>query len=188
MLTANFFGNIRVRTAQIVFWLLFIYCFIIAPIDISPLTEPRGLLGSAVALLGVLIRSLSAGYISKNAFLASRGLYALSRNPLYFGSFTILVGLNIVIWNLLFAAVTVALFLITYIPTILREERDLASQFGEQWLSFKNSTPRFFPAIWRFGAYREINWDIKQWKRNREYRAVITVVIVLALLAWYATR
>lgn len=186
MLTAHFFGNIRVRTAQIVFWLLFAYCFIIAPIDISPLTEPRGLIGSGVALLGVLIRSLSAGYISKNAFLASRGLYALTRNPLYFGSFGIFVGINIVIWNPLFAAVTIALFLITYIPTILTEERGLAFAFPEEWPVFKRQTPRFFPAFWRLHAYTEIRWSLQQWLRNREYRAVVTVMVVLALLALYS--
>jgi len=188
MINTNFFGRLRVKTAQLIFWLLFIYCFIIDPITVAPLTDARGLAGSIIALLGVLIRSLSAGYISKNAFLASSGLYALTRNPLYFGSFVILSGLNIVIWNPLFAVVTFILFAITYIPTILGEERSLAAQFGDKWTTFKKSTPRFFPAFWRLRAYSEIAWDIQLWKKNREYQAVITVVIILALLAWYAAR
>lgn len=186
MLAKNPLGKFRVKFAQVIFWTLFAYCFIIEPITIAPLCEPRGLIGSAIALLGVLIRSLSAGYISKNAYLASQGLYALSRNPLYFGSFVILVGLNVVIWNVLFAAVTFALFAITYIPTILGEERSLAEQFPEQWPAFKQGTPRFFPAIWRLSAYKEIRWDIKQWKRNHEYNAVITVIAVLSALELYS--
>jgi protein-S-isoprenylcysteine O-methyltransferase Ste14 len=186
MINTNLFGKNRVKAAQIIFWSMFAYCFIIEPITIAPLTETRGVIGSVIALLGTLIRSLSAGYISKNAFLASSGLYALTRNPLYFGSFVILVGLNIVIWNPLFAGVTFLLFAITYIPTILGEERSLASQFGEQWLTFKKSTPRFFPAFWRLRAYSEIAWDINLWKKNREYRAVLTVVAVLIALAIYS--
>jgi protein-S-isoprenylcysteine O-methyltransferase Ste14 len=188
MLPANPLGKYRVKFAQVIFWLLFIYCFIIEPITIAPLTECRGLVGSGVALFGVFIRSLSAGYISKNAYLASRGLYALTRNPLYFGSFVILVGLNIVIWNLLFAAVTFALFAITYIPTILGEEKSLSVQFAEQWAEFVKGTPRFFPAFWRLSAYREIGWDFNQWKRNHEYNAVLTVLAILAALAVYSMR
>ncbi len=188
MLNAQFFGRIRVKVAQITFVLLFIYCFIIEPIVIAPLGETRGLIGAAIMIVGALIRSLSAGYISKNDFLASEGLYALTRNPLYFGSFTALLGLNIIIWNPLFAAVTAALFAITYIPTILKEEAGLAHAFPEGWPVFKNSTPRFFPAIWRVRAYRKIEWSFQQWKRNHEYHAVLTVIVVLALLQWYATR
>lgn len=188
MLAKNPLGKFRVKFAQVIFWALFAYCFIIDPITVAPLNETRGLLGSAVALFGVLIRSLSAGYISKNAYLASRGLYALTRNPLYFGSFVILLGLNIVIWDLLFASVTFALFAITYIPTILGEERSLAVQFPDQWPAFKQGTPRFFPAFWRIGAYREIHWEFQQWKRNHEYNAVLTVVAIIAALVWYSSR
>lgn len=188
MLKQNYLGKLRVRFAQLIFWSLFTYCFIIAPIAIAPLTETLGLVGGAIALLGTLIRSLSAGYISKNAYLASRGLYALTRNPLYFGSFVILLGFNVVIWNPLFAAVSFALFAITYVPTILGEERSLAIQFPGEWERFKQETPRFFPAIWRLRAYGEIQWSMQQWKRNHEYNAVLAVVVVLALLQWYATR
>ena len=186
MFKTNILGKWRVRIARIVFLLLFAYCFFIDPIVVAPLTETRGMIGAAIALLGVLIRSLSAGYISKNAYLASRGLYALTRNPLYFGSFVALLGLNIVIWNPLFAGVTFALFAITYIPTILGEEKSLSVQFADQWQQFKRSTPRFFPAVWRLRAYGEIQWNFQQWKRNREYNGILAVVIILAALQWYA--
>ncbi|HEY0633896.1 MAG TPA: methyltransferase [Gammaproteobacteria bacterium] len=188
MLNAQFFGRIRVKVAQVTFFLLFLYCFIIAPIAIDPLCETKGLIGATVMILGALIRSLSAGYISKNDFLASEGLYALTRNPLYFGSFTALLGLNIVIWDLLFAVVTATLFAITYIPTILKEEAGLAHAFPVQWPLFKKSTPRFFPAFWRLYAYKQIHWSYALWKRNREYRGFATVLLLIAALAWYSTR
>lgn len=185
-MNAQFFGRIRVKVAQITFFLLFLYCFIIEPIAIAPLGETRGLIGAAIMILGALVRSLSAGYISKNNFLASEGLYALTRNPLYLGSFIALLGLNIIIWDALFASVTTALFLITYIPTILNEEADLARGFPEQWPLFKKSTPRFFPAFWRIRAYRQIRWSFDLWKRNREYRGMATAVLLIIVLAWYA--
>lgn len=186
MINSALFMRIRVRVAQITFFLLFLYCFVIAPVAIEPLTTTKGLIGALVMVLGTLIRTLSAGFISKNQFLASTGLYALTRNPLYVGSFTALVGLNIIIWNPLFAGVTFALFAITYIPTILKEEAGLAYAFPEQWPQFKRSTPRFFPAFWRLKAYGEIRWDYAQWRRNREYKAIIAVITMLVALHLYA--
>ncbi|HEY0719657.1 MAG TPA: hypothetical protein VGE50_00235 [Gammaproteobacteria bacterium] len=188
MLNAQFFGRIRVKVAQITFFLLFLYCFIINPIVIEPLGETKGIVGAVIMILGALIRSLSAGYISKNDFLASEGLYALTRNPLYFGSFTALLGLNIIICNGLFAGITAALFAITYIPTILKEEAGLAHAFPEQWPIFKRSTPRFFPAFWRLKAYGQIRWSYALWVRNREFRGFGTVLLIIAALAWYSSR
>lgn len=186
MLNAKLFGRIRVKAAQITFFLLILYCFFINPIEVAPLTTIGGISGSVIALLGVMIRALSAGYISKNDFLASQGLYALSRNPLYLGSFVIVVGLNIVIWNLLVFVVTMAIYAITHIPTILKEEASLAQAFPEQWPAFKEGTPRFFPAIWRLSAYGDISWDLAKWRHNREYRALLAVVLMLVLLALYS--
>lgn len=183
----NLLGKHRVRIAQVIFWLLFIYCFLIERISTVPLTEALGITGAAIALFGALIRSLSAGYISKNAYLASRGLYALTRNPLYFGSFMALTGVNIIIWNPLFAAVTYFLFALTYIPTIRGEEKSLSLQFTDSWPQFKASTPRFFPAFWRISAYREISWNYQQWKRNGEYRGMVVVILIIALLGWYGS-
>ncbi len=188
MLNAHFFGRIRVKVAQITFFSLFAYCFFIEPITVAPLSECRGLVGATLAIAGALIRSLSAGYISKNDFLASEGLYALTRNPLYFGSFVGLLGFNVVIWDPLFAGVSFALFAITYIPTILKEEGGLAIAFPEQWPVFKRSTPRFFPAFWRLRAYGQISWSYELWVRNKEYKGIGTVILLLLVLAWYAAR
>lgn len=188
MLNAHFFSKIRVKVAQVTSFFLLVYCFFINPIEIAPLQETKGVIGAIIALLGALVRSLSAGYINKNKFLASQGLYALTRNPLYFGSFLIVVGLNIVIWNPLVASITTLIFAMTYIPTILTEERGLAYAFPDTWPVFKKQTPRFFPALWRVSAYRDIRWSLQQWLRNREYRGALTVVLVLVLLAVYSNR
>lgn len=185
MLNSRLLKRYRVRSGQIIFWALFIYLFFINPIMIDPLYEAKGFIGLLIATLGLLIRSLSAGYISKNQELASAGLYALTRNPLYFGSFILLIGINIIIWNILFTAITLLLFALTYIPTIANEEKYLSSAFPESWAAFKDGTPRFFPAFWRLRAYGEIQWSFSQWMRNHEYRAVVAFVILILFITWY---
>jgi protein-S-isoprenylcysteine O-methyltransferase Ste14 len=45
------------------------------------------LLGGTIACFGALIRVWAAGYIDKGRALAQEGPYAMTRNPLYLGSF-----------------------------------------------------------------------------------------------------
>ena len=185
MINHTFFSRIRVRVAQFTFLLLLLY-FMATPVAVSPLTTTKGAIGALIMLFGTLIRSLSAGAIHKNRFLASTGLYALTRNPLYLGSFILLVGLNTIVWDILFAIVTFTVFILTYLPTIRQEEEELAAAFPNHWAEFKRTTPRFFPAVWRLSAYTDIRWDYTQWRRNREYQTLITVVGLLITLDIYA--
>ena len=186
MASKNVFKRRRVELAQVTSWALIIYLFFYQRIEIAAPTELKGMLGLALVILGILVRALSAGYLSKNRALASSGLYALTRNPLYFGSFLMLVGVNIIIWNELFAAVTIALFALTYVPTILGEEKHLAKVFPDSWDAFKAQTPRFFPAFWRLRAYAEIEWSVAQWKKNREYNAILAFVALFLCWLWYS--
>lgn len=185
MLNLNLLKRRRVEIAQLIFWPLFIYLFVLLRIEVSPITALGGIAGLALTSVGLLIRSLSAGFISKNRALAATGLYALTRNPLYFGSFLMLLGINLIIWHWLFALVTIALFALTYIPTISGEEKHLAKTFPEDWPRFKAQTPRFFPAFWRLRAYTEIEWSLSQWKRNREYNALIVFAVLVLGWLWY---
>ena len=50
------------------------------------------LYGGIVALLGALVRLWAAGHIDKGRALATEGPYALTRNPLYLGSFFMALG------------------------------------------------------------------------------------------------
>ena len=50
------------------------------------------LIGSVVAVFGLLIRGAAAGHLRKREALAHTGLYARTRNPLYFGSALIAAG------------------------------------------------------------------------------------------------
>ena len=48
--------------------------------------------GFPVALAGVALRAWASGHLRKNSALATGGPYAYTRNPLYFGSFLMVIG------------------------------------------------------------------------------------------------
>ena len=82
----NFWMRWRVRTGYPV---AVIFLLLAAP-------SPRSILiGGAVALLGILVRGASSGYLRKYEELATTGPYARTRNPLYFGSSLLAVGFAI---------------------------------------------------------------------------------------------
>jgi hypothetical protein len=49
-------------------------------------------IGGVAALIGVAIRAVASGHISKNSELTTSGPYAYTRNPLYLGSIVIALG------------------------------------------------------------------------------------------------
>lgn len=114
------------------------------------------------------------------------GIYAIVRNPLYVGSFFILLGINLIIHHPLVWAASIIIFTITYIPTILGEEHTLTKIFPDQWEQYRNSVPRFIPNIFRIFELRKTTWDMPQWYKNHEHYTVITATLVVVILELYS--
>jgi protein-S-isoprenylcysteine O-methyltransferase Ste14 len=126
--------------------------------------------GFILITVGAFGRMWAALYIAgkKSKELVTVGPYSVSRNPLYFSS--LLLGLGIVasLQNLLLL-VPLAFFHITcYFLTILGEERDLAVRFGSQYEDYRRRVPRLLPAFWK---YRR-GGDLEGWVAVRETRVL----------------
>lgn len=175
----------RVLIARVIWLLLFLYLFVFLRQPVKALGSLEGVIGILVIAAGVLVRSLSAGMLHKNEQIANHGVYGMVRNPLYFGSLLLLVGVNILIANPVAWIVSLMLFAITYIPTILSEEEGLAYAFGDAWVAYKNSTPRLIPNPLKLGELRHTRWSARQWYRNHEHNTVLAALAILALLYAY---
>jgi protein-S-isoprenylcysteine O-methyltransferase Ste14 len=57
------------------------------------------LIGSALIVLGLLIRAAAAGHLRKREALAHTGPYARTRNPLYLGSAFLAAGFAVASWS-----------------------------------------------------------------------------------------
>ena len=76
--------------------------------------------------------------------LATTGPYARLRHPQYAGLVLIMVGF-LLQWPTLATLVMFPILLVVYRRLAIREEREVAEVFGEDWERYASQTPRFLP-------------------------------------------
>ena len=138
-------------------------------------------IGGIVTLMGASMRVWAAGHIDKGRILAQCGPYAVTRNPLYLGSFLMALGILLAgqgYW-LLFPF---GLFFIGfYYPVMKAEEQELLQGHGEAFLAYSRAVPLFFP------TFRHADGDSSSflWSRvlkNREHRTLMGLMLAEAIL------
>ncbi len=104
-------------------------------------------IGLAVAMAGALFRIWASGHIDKGKVLAQGGPYALTRNPLYLGSFVMALGVLVAgqgYWLL----VPFGLFFVgVYYPVMRAEEQELLDGHGETFVAYARRVPFFVPSF-----------------------------------------
>ncbi len=139
--------------------------------------------GIALVVLGEVVRFWSAGYIAKDAEIATGGPYAHVRNPLYFGSLLLAVGLGLIsglgVWGV---GLMVSLFLVFHLAAIFYEEAFLSAKFGGPYLDYVRRVPRLLPSPWpRTSGAGRFEWA--QALRNREQTTATYQLIFVLLLS-----
>jgi len=132
--------------------------------------------GGLVAIAGEAVRVWAAGHLEKSREVTSSGPYRLTRHPLYVGSTLMGIGLAIASarWEV---GVLVAVYLAATLTAAIRsEEAFLRSAFGDAYDRYRDGR---LPAEPRRFSWRRAG-------RNREYRAVIGLAVVMLFFAWKA--
>jgi len=145
--------------------------------------EPTGksiLMGLPVAIAGAVFRALAAGVIKKDAVIATSGVYAMTRNPLYFGSSLLACGFAIMSRNDVAVVLLLLPFSVIYPVVILREEAHLARLFPAEFRAYRSKVPRFFPRLTAAGPR---DFSVHQYLSNREYNTALGFIGALAVLA-----
>ena len=78
--------------------------------------------------------------------LATTGLYARVRHPQYIGFVLIMLGF-LFQWPTLLTLGMFPILLYMYYRLAIREEQDMITQFGDEYLQYKARTPAFFPHL-----------------------------------------
>ncbi len=145
---------------------------------------PRSLgTGAAIAACGEAIRVWAAGHLNKAREVTSSGPYRFVGHPLYVGSTVIGVGVAVASASIPVAVLIAVYLSATVTAAIKSEEAFLRRTFGEQYELYRRGIEarRASP-----GAARR-RFSVQQAIANREYRAVIGLVIAMLLLALKAT-
>ena len=153
-------------------------------------------IGAAVAAVGLIVRAAASGQLRKNEELARSGIYAHTRNPLYLGSAILAAGFIIAgrSWS---AGLLVAVYFCVFYYAVMRNEEDeLREKFGAAFQEYAASVPLFLPNIVRAAKRsadgqtpKDFSWQ--QYRRNREYKALIGTVgafAVVWLRMWLRAR
>jgi len=144
--------------------------------------------GVPIAIFGALFRAWASGHLRKNAELAVSGPYAFTRNPLYFGSFLMAAGCAIGGGNLSLGLWLVAFFLLIYWPVMRAEAAHMRLLFAGAYSDWEARVPLFIPRVTPYQNGQTRNFDPRQYLRHREYRALIGLAIIIAVLSMKASR
>jgi protein-S-isoprenylcysteine O-methyltransferase Ste14 len=141
------------------------------------------IVGLPIAGVGVVLRGLAAGVIKKDSTLATSGIYALTRNPLYLGSSLLATGFAVMSANQIAAALLLVPFMLVYPTVMLREEAHLARLFPDDFRLYKAKVPRFFP---RFTLRFRPAFSVDQYLANREYNTALgfAAAVGVLILKW----
>jgi protein-S-isoprenylcysteine O-methyltransferase Ste14 len=150
------------------------------------LAQPTGrslLVGMSVAACGEAIRIWAAGHLHKSREVTASGPYRWCPHPLYVGSSIMGLGLAIVSSSAI-AAVLIAVYLATTLTAAIKsEEAFLRRAFGEQYDLYRSGVA----AKRADAAASRRPFSAAQAMANREYRAIVGLVVAMLLLALKAS-
>jgi protein-S-isoprenylcysteine O-methyltransferase Ste14 len=172
MNAAAFFARWRVRLgyplAVLVLWLA--------------RSSPKSILAGAVlGAIGLWVRARAAGHLHKQEVLTTTGPYAYTRNPLYLGSFILIIGVAIATNSWPSALILFCYFALFYSFVMRREEHELSQRHGDAFREYARTVPLFLPRLApaKLSAGNAGAFSFAQYKKNREYRAAIGFLLLL---------
>lgn len=130
-------------------------------------------IGLPVALLGEGLRVWAAEHLEKSREVTQSGPYRWMRHPLYVGSSVMGVGLSIACGSVWVAVLVLTYLAVTIGAAVRTEETFLRERFGRDY------------DAWRSGALTGAahrRFSVERAMRNKEYRALIGVLVTMALL------
>lgn len=126
------------------------------------------LTGFVFLIVAALGRMWCTVYIGgrKNRELCQAGPYGACRNPLYLFSFVGVIGACLALQHILLLIITVPVFLSYYHYVIQAEERRLQSFFGETFVEYCQTVPRFWPRWIKFTDNRDVSISMRHFSRG----------------------
>jgi protein-S-isoprenylcysteine O-methyltransferase Ste14 len=121
------------------------------------------LAGAILMFAGILGRILATITIGghKDKTVVRTEIYSICRNPLYFASFLMALGVGALSGRLDFTLVIALAYLAVFYPMMINEARYLREKF-EDFSDYEKQVPLFFPnpTLWQERHHFEINYRL----------------------------
>lgn len=119
--------------------------------------------------------------------LVTYGIFSWIRNPLYVGNFFIWMGFVVISGVLWFLPVAIVLFGVEYTLIVRYEEGVLESIFGQEYLDYKKTTPRWVPRPPKAPERGPHDW-IEAWRSEistfLQYLALVVLFLIKQKVWW----
>lgn len=134
-----------------------------------------------VGILGRILATISIGGL-KDRVIVRTELYSVSRNPLYFSSFLMAMGVGLLSGRVDFVFLAGISFLAIFYPMMLNEARYLSLRF-EDFADYERTVPLFFPnfTLWKERRGFEINFKLVK-RTLLDASLVLPVIPVMILI------
>jgi protein-S-isoprenylcysteine O-methyltransferase Ste14 len=146
-------------------------------------------IGEGIRLAGVAVAGTVTRRRSRDVQrLVNYGIFGWVRNPLYVGNFLIWMGFVVISGVLWFLPIAIALFAIEYSLIVAYEEGVLESIFGQEYLDYKATTPRWIPLPPKQHEDGPHNWG-EAWRSETStflQYAVLAVAFAIKQRIWWA--
>jgi protein-S-isoprenylcysteine O-methyltransferase Ste14 len=129
--------------------------------------------GLGIAIVGEALRVWAAGHLEKGREVTRSGPYRWMRHPLYAGSSILALGVVVASRSIVLAILATLYMGTTILAAVRTEEAFLRTAFGSSYDDYRRASAPPMPR--RFSLGRAV--------RNREYRAVIGLLVGFAFLA-----
>jgi protein-S-isoprenylcysteine O-methyltransferase Ste14 len=144
--------------------------------------------GLILVIGGESLRVWAAGHLKKTKEVTTTGPYAYVKNPLYLGTFILLLGFCLMAANLWLLWVGLAVFVFYYAPFKKRREgQRLFEKFGTAWTDYDDAVPDYIPRLSPYPKRGSTRWSSGPFFENSEHGSLLAVVVgilVLALRFW----
>jgi protein-S-isoprenylcysteine O-methyltransferase Ste14 len=124
-------------------------CWTLLGMKGDPHSNPLHLLSNIFILGGLILLGAAWQVLYKaqrNHTLAVTGPYAVIRHPQYVAFIVIMLGF-LLQWPTILTLVMFPILVVMYIRLAQHEEREAATEFGEQYAAYASRTPGFFPRL-----------------------------------------
>ncbi len=81
--------------------------------------------------------------------LVTHGIFGVIRNPMYLGVFIVLLGESLIFKSFSLLAASFVIWLLLHLYVIYVEEPALVERYGDEYVEYVISVPRWFPRVHR---------------------------------------